>query len=135
MKKAGETEFQVYRRRWAVLASFCLVFFTTQLLWIEFATIPQTVAFAYGPFADQELITLLTIEGPLVSAILSFPCGAVIDKWGWKRPVGVTAGSLVGVLRTFASSNFTPQPDSDNNSRPFHLRRHIKAYDAVVPLQ
>ncbi len=100
----GEAAYQVYRQRWAVLASFCLVFFTTQLLWIEFATIPQTVAFAYGPFADQGLIALLTIEGPLVSAVLSFPCGAVIDKWGWKKPVGVTAASLavIGVLRAFA---------------------------------
>ncbi|MHA1606338.1 MAG: MFS transporter [Candidatus Freyarchaeota archaeon] len=100
----GEAEYQVYRRRWAVLGSFCLVFFTAQLLWIEFATIPRTVAFAYGPFADQGLIALLTIEGPIVSTILSFPCGAVIDKWGWKKPVGVTAASLavIGVLRAFA---------------------------------
>lgn len=103
--KAG-TEYQVYRRRWAVLGAYCLVFFTAQLLWIEFATITQTVSFAYGPFADQNLIALLTIEGPLVSFALSFPFGAAIDKWGWRNPIGLTAVSLaaIGILRAFAPS-------------------------------
>ncbi|WXG42145.1 MAG: MFS transporter [Candidatus Freyarchaeum deiterrae] len=103
-KTKVEGEYHVYRRRWAVLASYCLVFFTAQLLWIEFTAITQTVSFAYGPFADQSLISLLTIEGPLVSFVLSFPFGAAIDKWGWKNPLGVTAVSLavIGILRSFA---------------------------------
>ncbi len=105
----SKSQYQVYRRRWAVLGSYCLVFFTAQLLWIEFATITQTVAFAYGPFADQSLIALLTIEGPLVSFILSFPFGAAIDKWGWRNPLGVTAASLavIGVLRAFSPDLIT----------------------------
>ncbi|MEM2957589.1 MAG: MFS transporter [Candidatus Jordarchaeaceae archaeon] len=100
----SKASYQVYRRRWAVLGSYCLVFFITQLLWIEFATIPQTVAFAFGPFADQSLIALLTIEGPLVSFVLSFPFGAGVDKWGWKKTSGFSAAAfaVIGVLRAFA---------------------------------
>lgn len=108
-KPKSENEYQVYKRRWAVLGAYCLVFFTAQLLWIEFATITQTVSFAYGPFADQNLIALLTIEGPLVSFALSFPFGAAIDKWGWRNPIGLTAVSLavIGILRAFAPNLLT----------------------------
>ncbi|MEX2707514.1 MAG: MFS transporter [Candidatus Freyrarchaeum guaymaensis] len=98
------SEYQVYRRRWAVLGAYCLVMFTAQLLWIEFATITQTVAFAYGPFADQNLIAFLTIEGPLVSFVLSFPFGAAVDKWGWKNTSGFAAAAfaVIGILRAFS---------------------------------
>ncbi|MHA1603157.1 MAG: MFS transporter, partial [Candidatus Freyarchaeota archaeon] len=100
----SKSEYQVYRRRWAVLGAYCLVFFTTQLLWIEFATITQTVAFAFGPFADQSLIAMLTIEGPLVSFVLSFPFGAAVDKWGWRNTSGFAAVSfaVIGILRAFS---------------------------------
>nr|MDO8083013.1 MFS transporter [Candidatus Freyarchaeota archaeon] len=106
-KPKVETEYQVYRRRWAMLLCYILAMFVAQLLWIEFTAITSTVSFAYGgPFADKSLISLLTIEGPLVSFVLSFPFGAAIDKWGWRNPIGVSTAALavIGILRAFSPS-------------------------------
>ena len=69
----------------AVLASYVLLVATSHMLWISFASVTADAA---RTFHTTELsIGLLISVGPLCSAALSIPGGALPDRFGYRTPL------------------------------------------------
>ncbi|MHA1580823.1 MAG: MFS transporter [Candidatus Freyarchaeota archaeon] len=91
------TEYEVYRERWLVLASFWVVFFVSGLFWVAFAPISSTVRQEFFPVFNETLITMLTAGIPLVFVVFAIPAGALVDRKGWKIATSISALILVAV--------------------------------------
>jgi MFS family permease len=90
-----ESDFQVYRYRWIVLAVFMLAATTNQLLWITFAPITRQAAAFYG-VTDLD-VGLLSMSFMIVYIVVSIPASWVIDTYGLRTGVGIGA-ALTGVF-------------------------------------
>ncbi len=90
-----ESDFQVYRYRWIVLAVFMLAATTNQLLWITFAPITRQAAAFYG-VTDLD-VGLLSMSFMIVYIVVSIPASWVIDTYGIRTGVGIGA-ALTGVF-------------------------------------
>jgi len=99
-------ESRVYSYRWVVLATYIIVAATSQLLWLNFATITSVVE---DVFKVTELdVGFLSMVWPLVFIPLSIPTGMLVDTKGFKLTVtiGAMLMALFAVLRIFSGGNF-----------------------------
>jgi MFS family permease len=107
-RKCMAEESRVYSYRWVVLATYMIVAATSQLLWLNFATIttPQMEnLFGVTKFD----VGLLSAVWPLLFIPLSIPTGMLVDTKGFK--LTVTIGAIImavfAVLRIFSGGDFT----------------------------
>jgi MFS family permease len=103
------TAYKSYRYRWVVLAVYMYIAALTQLYWLNFAGIAETVM--EGPPFDWPAGTVmwLTLVFPLVYVVLSIPAGMLIDKKGFKYGVGIGAlfTGIFAMLRLANTESFT----------------------------
>lgn len=66
------------RRRWALLAAFCLLVVTTQLIWLTFAPVTTETARALG--VSEGMVGDLAVVNPLLFVLLALPAGRLMDR-------------------------------------------------------
>src|ERR1035437_9877339 len=82
--------------RWVVLAAFCFVNLTMQMLWIAYAPITGAAAAFYG--VSDLAIGFLAMSFMLAFIPLSIPASWLIDTYGFRAAVGLGA-VMMGVFR------------------------------------
>lgn len=89
-----------------VLAAYVALVGASHILWISFASVTSQAARAYH--TSEVAIGLLVSVGPLCSAALSIPAGALPDRFGYRTPLLVAgaATSAFAFLRP-AAGGFT----------------------------
>lgn len=100
-------KYKLYKYRWVVLAVFMFINLTMQMLWISYAPITG-VAAQYYSVTDLK-IGLLSMVFMIAFIPLSIPASWMIDKYGFKKAVGLGA-VMMGVFslaRGFAGNNFS----------------------------
>jgi nitrate/nitrite transporter NarK len=100
----GEGTHGPYRYRWVVLGAFMLVAALTQLMWLSYAPITsQTQRLMH---ASEFQVVLLATMFPLLYIPVSIPAGLLIDRWGFRFAVLLSALLTAGCsfLRLFADS-------------------------------
>ncbi len=100
-------KYKLYKYRWVVLAVFMFINLTMQMLWISYAPITG-VAAQYYDVTDLK-IGLLSMVFMIAFIPLSIPASWMIDKYGFKKAVGLGA-VMMGVFslaRGFAGDNFS----------------------------
>ena len=101
------TDYQISKYRWVVLAVFMFVNITIQILWITYAPITGLAASYYGVTDLQ--IGFLSMSFMIAFIPLSIPVSWLIDTHGFRLAVSI--GSLLmgvcGLLRGFAGNNYT----------------------------
>jgi predicted MFS family arabinose efflux permease len=70
---------------WAVLGAYVALVAASHVLWISFAPVTGRAAAAFH--TTNVAIGLLVSVGPLCSAALSIPAGAVADRCGYRTPL------------------------------------------------
>ena len=87
---------------WATLAAYVALVAASHVLWISFASVTGRAAQAFH--TTDVSIGLLVSVGPLCSAALSIPGGAVADRYGYRAPLlwAGLATSLFAFLRPLA---------------------------------
>jgi cyanate permease len=76
---------QIRPGAWRVLLAYVALVAASHVLWISFAS---ATADAAGAFHTSEVsIGLLVSVGPICSALLSIPAGAVADRFGYRNPL------------------------------------------------
>ena len=70
---------------WAVLGAYVALVAASHVLWISFAPVTGRAADAFH--TTNVSIGLLVSVGPLCSAALSIPAGAVADRYGYRAPL------------------------------------------------
>ena len=87
---------------WAVLGAYVALVAASHVLWISFATVTGLAADAFH--ATEVSIGLLVSVGPLCSAALSIPAGAIADRYGYRTPLlwAGLATSVFAFLRPLA---------------------------------
>ncbi len=84
------------RRRWALLAAFCLLVVMTQLLWLTFAPVTTETAAELG--VSEGLVGDLAVVNPLLFVLLALPAGRMMDR-SFRLALTLGAGfTLVGAL-------------------------------------
>jgi MFS family permease len=99
--------YRLYPYRWVVLAVFMFVNLMMQLLWITYAPITREAALFYN--VNDLKVGFLAMSFMIAYIPLSIPESWVIDKWGFRKAVGLGA-ILMGVfslLRGLAGANYT----------------------------
>jgi len=98
----ADSNYAVYRYRWAVLAVFMLANLAVQILWIAYAPITGPAASYYG-VSDLQ-IGLLAMVFMIVFIPMSIPVAWMIDTYGFRVAVsiGVVLMALGGTLRGLA---------------------------------
>lgn len=100
-------KYKLYKYRWVVLAVFMFINLTMQMLWISYAPITGVAAQYYG--VTDLKIGLLSMVFMIAFIPLSIPASWMIDKYGFKKAVGLGA-VMMGVFslaRGFAGNNFS----------------------------
>ena len=100
-------KYKLYKYRWVVLAVFMFINLTMQMLWISYAPITGVAAQYYG--VTDLKIGLLSMVFMIAFIPLSIPASWMIDKYGFKKAVGLGA-VMMGVFslaRGFAGDNFS----------------------------
>ncbi len=76
--------------RWIVLSIYAVLAGVTQMLGLNFAPL---LSLLQSEFSISELLSSMTIMVfPLIYVLISIPTGILIDRWGYKRAVGLGAG-------------------------------------------
>ncbi len=84
------------RRRGALLAAFCLLVVTTQLIWLTFAPVTTETARALG--VSEGMVGDLAVVNPLLFVLLALPAGRLMDR-SLHLALGLGAAfTLVGAL-------------------------------------
>jgi cyanate permease len=87
--------------RWVVLGAYAVVAGASQMLWLNFAPILDTVERRYG--VSELTASMLVLVFPLLYVVLSVPAGVLTDRKGWRFTIGL--GALVmaafSLLRMF----------------------------------
>lgn len=101
------TDIKIYGYRWVVLGAFMFINLTIQVLWICFASITGPAA-QYYKVSDME-IGLLAMVFMVVYIPASIPASWMIDKFGFRKSVGLSAVLLgvFGLLRGFFAEDYT----------------------------
>ena len=99
--------FRLYPYRWVVLAVFMFINLMMQLLWISYAPITGEAASFYQ--VDDLKIGFLAMSFMIAYIPLSIPESWAIDKWGFRKAVGLGAilMGVFGLLRGFAGANYS----------------------------
>ncbi|MBT3669048.1 MAG: MFS transporter [Chloroflexi bacterium] len=102
-----EKGYKVYGYRWVILIVFMLVNIAIQILWISFASIGGEAANFYG--VTDLNIGFLSMIFMVVYVPLSIPVSWLIDKWGFKKAVGLGAliMSVFGLLRGIYADEYS----------------------------
>ncbi len=87
---------------WAVLSGYVFLVSASHILWISFASVTADAAAAYH--TSELSIGLLISVGPICSAALSIPGGALPDRFGYRKPLLLAGAATVvfAFLRPFA---------------------------------
>lgn len=103
---SDESGVKVYAYRWVVLGAFMSINLTIQILWICFAPITGPAAEYYG-VSDMD-IGILAMSFMVVYIIAFIPASLIIDKFGFRKGVGLGAALLgvFGALRGFLSYDY-----------------------------
>lgn len=92
------------RRAWLVLVAYIAIVAASHALWISFASITDeaAVAFHTTPVSIGALVSV----GPICSAVLSIPAGALPDRYGYRTPVlrAALATANLAFLRPLAGN-------------------------------
>jgi MFS family permease len=101
------SQYRLYPYRWVVLAVFMFINLMMQLLWISYAPITGNAA-AYYHVNDLK-IGFLAMTFMIVYIPLSIPESWAIDKWGYRKAVGLGAifMGVFSLLRGLAGDNYT----------------------------
>jgi cyanate permease len=70
---------------WGVLGAYVALVASSHVLWISFASVTEKAAAVFH--TTDTSIGLLVSVGPLCSALLSIPGGAVADRFGYRTPL------------------------------------------------
>ena len=70
---------------WGVLGAYVALVATSHALWISFASVTAKAATAFH--TTEVAIGILVAVGPICSAVLSIPAGAVADRYGYRTPL------------------------------------------------
>ena len=93
---ATEDATDLPRSRWLLLAAFCLLVVTTQLLWLTFAPVTAQTARELG--VSEGLVGDLAVVNPLLFVLLALPAGRLMDH-SLRLALGLGAGfTLLGAL-------------------------------------
>jgi MFS family permease len=134
----SNNDVQVYSYRWIVLLAFMFINVTMQILWICFA--PVTVeAAAYFDVSDEQ-VGLLAMIFMIVFIPLAIPASWAIDKWGFKKAVGLGAVlmGLFGLLRGLYTGSYAATMFFTVGialGQPFLLNAFTKVAAQWFPLQ
>ena len=103
----NHNEFRVYPYRWVILAVFMFINLMMQLLWISYAPINGEAARFYN--VSDLRIGFLAMSFMIVYIPLSIPESWMIDKWGYRKAVGLGAilMAVFSLLRGLAGANYT----------------------------
>uniref|UniRef100_A0A1B0DDT6 Major facilitator superfamily (MFS) profile domain-containing protein n=1 Tax=Phlebotomus papatasi TaxID=29031 RepID=A0A1B0DDT6_PHLPP len=102
----ASAEFRVYKRRWIVLAIFCLYSASNALQWIQYSIIANIVQRYYGitsTWVDWTSMIYMVLYIPLIT-----PASWILDK------MGLRFAAICGVLGTCLGAwikVFSVQPD------------------------
>jgi len=98
---------RLYGYRWVVLAAFCFVNLTMQMLWIAYAPITGAAAAFYG--VSDLAIGFLAMSFMLAFIPLSIPASWLIDTYGFRAAVGLGAVMMgvFGLIRGFAGAHYS----------------------------
>ncbi len=101
-----ESELKVYGYRWVVLGAFMFINLTIQMLWICFAPVTRLAADYFH--ASEMQIGLLAMSFMIVYVPLALPASWVIDRFGFKKGVGLGAVllGLFALLRGFYAPTY-----------------------------
>jgi cyanate permease len=88
---------------WRVLLAYVALVAASHILWISFASATADAARAFH--TSEVSIGLLVSVGPVCSALLSIPAGAVADRYGYRTPLlwAGLATALFASLRPLAT--------------------------------
>lgn len=91
--------------RWVVLVSYMLVMAASQMLWLNFAPITETIVQHYQ--VNLFSVGLLTMVFPMFYTLLSIHAGLFIDRYGYKIIITIAAllTAVFASIRIF-DSNF-----------------------------
>jgi MFS family permease len=103
---AKQREYKLYPYRWVALAVFMFVNLMVQLLWVSYSPITKQAAGFYH--VTDNKIGWLAMSFMVVYIILSIPISWAIDKYGFRKAVGLGAllMGVFGLLRGFAGDNY-----------------------------
>ncbi len=76
---------QIRPGAWRVLLAYVALVAASHILWISFASATADAARAFH--TSEVSIGLLVSIGPICSALLSIPAGAVADRFGYRNPL------------------------------------------------
>lgn len=98
---------KVYGYRWVILAVFTLANLTIQVLWASYATITGVAAKAMG--VSDLKVGMLGMVFMIAFVPLSVPVSWAIDKYGYRRTVGLGAimTAVFGVARGLSGNDYT----------------------------
>ncbi len=90
--------------RWLVLICYMLVAAISQMLWLNFAPITETIVNQYH--VSLLKVGLLTLSFPFFYTLLSIPAGLLIDRYGYKKILSYSAilMSIFTSIRAFDNS-------------------------------
>jgi len=99
-------EYKVSPYRWVVLGAFALINLTIQVLWIGYAPITSLAAAYYG--VSELRVGFFAMSFMIAFIPLSIPVSWAIDRFGFRRTVGVGAAMMAvfGVLRGLTGANY-----------------------------
>ena len=86
-------EIKVYKRRWYILAVFCLMNFSQNIVWNTWAPISASAKEAFG--WDDATIALQTNWGPIAFILSAILFGWLMDSKGLRWAVLPTAGLVM----------------------------------------
>lgn len=103
----NHNDYRVYPYRWVILAVFMFINLMMQLLWISYAPINGEAARFYN--VSDLRIGFLAMSFMIVYIPLSIPESWLIDKWGYRKAVGLGAilMAVFSLLRGLAGANYT----------------------------
>jgi MFS family permease len=98
---------KLYGYRWVILAVFTLANLTIQVLWASYATITGVAARAMG--VSDLKVGMLGMVFMIAFVPLSVPVSWAIDKYGYRRTVGLGAimAAVFGVARGLSGNDYT----------------------------
>ncbi|CAI8041266.1 Solute carrier family 49 member A3, partial [Geodia barretti] len=96
-------EYRVYRWRWLLLSSLCLVNISNGMMWLSFAPIPNYTARYYNvEVADVDWFSIIFFLASLVVGFLSI---AILDTFGLRVSLYLGAGlNLLGSVLRYLST-------------------------------
>lgn len=102
-----ETTYKTFKKRWLILAALVPIIIATEIYWLAFAPISNSVESYFG--VSEMSITMFAMSYMFMYILLAMPASWVIDKYGFKASVTIGAALMVvpAIIRYFFAEDFT----------------------------